>query len=1828
MPTTDVDRAISSARKRRGVAKASLTRLAGRLKDLESRKDDPSTQPLAQQMAKKLEELDADFRAQHLALIDLVEDEDTLAAEQVELDKHDDDLSVLLVRVRNLVGSACSGGEPHKLLSRRLSLLKKGLTSLGEDIGKMESEPGDECLIRQHEEQLLELKTELSDISKSLLSLDLEEGDELVQLQAVLSKDVFNHSLKLKRMISALKSAVTPTSSSTPDSKGVKLPKIDVPVFNGNILNWKSFWEQFFVAVHNRTDISDSEKLVYLRHSVKDGSAKGVIEGLSRSGEHYAEAVECLTSRYDRPRLIHQAHVRKILEVPALKEGSGRELRHLHDTVLQHLRALKAMGYEPSGPFITSALELKLDTTTTFEWQRHSHSATDVPHFRDLLEFIDMRAQASESSVPGNTRRSSGGEARKPFHSGKPVTSLTAHATAVDAECVLCKPLKHPLYACSKFKGLPYESKISTVKDNNLCINCLKPVHFLRQCKSLYRCRVCQKPHHSLLHAEAKPERDPVPPIKPPETPVPSLTATKLNANALLMTCQVVVSSPDGVSVRARALLDSASSASFVSERLVNFLHLSRSRHVTRISGIAGLSHDSPSRFISDFVVSPRDNPARQFHVSAVVVPKVTCDLPVHPTPLDPNWSHIAGLSLADPQFGSPGAIDLLLGVDLFVETLLHGRRQGPPGTPRALETEFGWVLAGATNGDPPASKLVSHHVALLSGDDLLRRFWEVEESPLEGPVLSVEEKAVLQHFKSNHSRTADGRFVVPLPRKTDTKHLGESRSQAVRRFLTMERSLHSRNQFAEFASVVTEYFALGHAERIPVVDMQKPVSQTFYMPMHAVRKETSSTTKVRVVFDASAKSSTGASLNDTLMVGPNIHPPLFDVLLRFRLHQIALTADVSKMYRAVQLAASDRDYHRFVWRNAPSEPLIDYRMTRVTFGVSASSFAANMCVSQNASDFAAKYPRAARVVNDSIYVDDCLTGAETIEEATCLQIELHNLFDEAKFLLRKWNSSEPSVLQHVPSELRESHFSQTLVEPTGYSKTLGIEWNAKHDSFRLTISDPPAPSRTVTKRLLTSDVAKTFDALGWFSPTIIKAKVLLQKMWERHVDWDQAVPDDIRETWWRWRSELPLLSGKHLSRCLFPKGARTKSIQAHGFCDASETAFAAVVYLRVEDVHGSIHPSLVMSKTRVAPLKRLTIPRLELCGASLLARVLSRVIRILNVPLCDTYAWTDSTVVLSWLTADPRRFKTYVGNRVSSIVELIPPRRWRHVSGADNPADCASRGLFPSELLQHNLWWDGPDWLRLEPQDWPRGYTVSSSLVPEEEKEICLSTTIEYGEVIPLARFSSLSRLLRVTAWTLRFIQNCQARRNRLATGTSGPLAVEELTAAETLWLSNAQWCCFSAEVESLKKNQDLPRVSCLRLLHPFLDRSGLLRVGGRIRNSPLDYSQRHPVILHGQHPLTKLIVTSEHVRLLHAGATLVRSSLSRRYHIVKQRIIIRTIVRACIVCRRVTARARPQIMGQLPLERVTPDLVFNRVGIDYAGPLYLKLGHVRKPTIVKAYVCVFVSLSVKAVHLELVSDLTTPAFIACLRRFISRRGKPSSIWSDHGSNFVGASRELSELARFLQEQRTAGDISDFCSSQGIDWSFIPEHAPHFGGLWESAVRSMKTHLKHIVGNSKLTFEELYTILTQIESCLNSRPLVVLPNDEDVIEALTPGHFLVGRPLESLPDPPSSYRSMPLLRRWELCQTLVRHFWQRWSSEYISSLRKFAKWHTATRNARIGDIVLLQEDGLVPCTWPLGRITSVHPGKDGIVRVVTVRTATGTYKRPITKVAPLLSVD
>ena len=484
---------LTSLKRKRGSVKASITKLNTRLTELEDGERDPSSISHAQLLLKKLEKLDSEFRTHHFATIEAVESDELAAAEQEELDSHDDTTMSLQVRLQTLLAPSTdptvlttdpahtpapppSTSDGQVLADRRLQQLEARMSLVSNAITKLAPHK-DIHLADLHAEQLGEFKRELAEIRNDVIE---ESSDALMLKVQSLDRLLFESSVTVKQILysSTTTGPFPPPTSLAPtlEPQGVKLPRIDVPTFNGELLNWNTFWEQLCVAIHDRKNLSATEKLVYLRHALKDGSAKSIIEGLSATGDQYPEAIASLKARYDRPILLHQTHVRKIYELPNVKEGTGKELRKFHDVAQQHLRALKSMGKEPSGPFITSLLELKLDQTTLFEWQKFSQSLKDVPAYPKLLDFLNLWAQASESVSP--EKKSLRSETRKQYSNGKHIQSLTAVASPEPTPCcVVCKTEKHPLYACQQFKLLPHDKMLAVVRNNSLCLNCLRPGH-------------------------------------------------------------------------------------------------------------------------------------------------------------------------------------------------------------------------------------------------------------------------------------------------------------------------------------------------------------------------------------------------------------------------------------------------------------------------------------------------------------------------------------------------------------------------------------------------------------------------------------------------------------------------------------------------------------------------------------------------------------------------------------------------------------------------------------------------------------------------------------------------------------------------------------------------------------------------------------------------------------------------------------------------------------------------------------------------------------------------------------------------------------------------------------------------------------------------------------------------------------------------------------------------------------------------------------------------------------------------------------------------------
>ncbi|XP_011686444.1 PREDICTED: uncharacterized protein LOC105449139 [Wasmannia auropunctata] len=434
-----------------------------------------------------------------------------------------------------------------------------------------------------------------------------------------------------------------------------------------------------------------------------------------------------------------------------------------------------------------------------------------------------------------------------------------------------------------------------------------------------------------------------------------------------------------------------------------------------------------------------------------------------------------------------------------------------------------------------------------------------------------------------------------------------------------------------------------------------------------------------------------------------------------------------------------------------------------------------------------------------------------------------------------------------------------------------------------------------------------------------------------------------------------------------------------------------------------------------------------------------------------------------------------------------------------------------------------------------------------------------------------------------------------------------------------------FPAEHSAMSKGDDICKSSKLLSLSPFMDDHGLIRVGGRLKNSALSFDARHQVVLPRDHNLTKRIIEFEHLRNIHAGTQATMAAVRQRFWPLSLRSSTRKIINNCVACFRAKPVFSEALMGSLPAPRVNISRPFSHCGVDYAGPVGIREGKRRNSRIRKAYIAVFVCLATKAAHLELVSDLTTEAFIAALKRLMSRRGKPEKMYSDNATTFVGAQRQIKELYDFLRNDPARGDIENFLRDQHTVWSFIPPHAPHQGGLWEAAVKAAKRHLARIVGANNLTFEEMQTILCEIEAILNSRPLVPLSSDPNDMSYISPGHFLVGTPLNSFPIRDLNDVNTNVLTRWQVLEQMRQHFWRRWSSEYLNLLQERHKWKKSKgQQLQPGQLVLIKQQGTAPLQWITGRVENVQTGADGVSRSATVKTAKGSYVRPLTKLAIL----
>ena len=1280
------------------------------------------------------------------------------------------------------------------------------------------------------------------------------------------------------------------------------------------------------------------------------------------------------------------------------------------------------------------------------------------------------------------------------------------------------------------------------------------------------------------------------------------------------------------------------------------------------------------------------------------------------------SWPHLRKIQGKIPPYDEDVDIGLLIGCNCPKAIKPTEVIRGKGEEPYAVRTSLGWSIVGpvATSNTPQdgyaldstCHRILSREVISGASDNAnqlsfvfhgktkevinpsaISQMFELDFLEHKGKLkhgLSKEDREFIQIAERGIQHREDGHYELPLPLKNETIEFPNNKTAALRRLSQLKRRFVGKNgqqYYEHYVEFMKKLIENGYAESVPEIyeadrsshGQGRKKQNVWYIPHHGVYHP-KKPNKIRVVFDCAAEYES-ESLNKHLLQGPDLTNNLAGVLCRFRQEPIAFMCDIEAMFHQVKVNEEYRDLLRFLWwedGDLTKEPK-EYRMTVHLFGATSSPGCANFALKSTANDFEEEFgASAADFLRNDFYVDDGLKSVPFVDEAVKLIASVKQMCSKGGFRLHKFVSNSKEVIRRIPEQDRADGVKELDLDLDSLplERALGVHWCVESDCFQFTIVLQDKPC---TRRGILSTVSSIFDPLGFVAPLLLDGKSILQELCRREVGWDDPIPDEVKVKWERWRSDLLEVQRISIPRCYKPDNfGRVVNAQLHHFSDASVKGYGQCSYLRLVDENQKVHCSFVMGKSRVAPLKPVTIPRLELTAAVCSVRISQQLRRELEYTIDQEYFWTDSKVVLGYIANESRRFHVFVANRVQEIQENTSVDQWKYVESKQNPADEASRGLKTQELLNCR-WITGPEFLwENENQSINNGredHEVQEN-DPEVKKSVAMATTTTtqiaqaHSKKLSLAKrveyFSDWYRAKRAVALCQRYIRVLKDRvlKKQCSHEEVQGLDVSDLKTAECAIIRDAQIEAFEEEIVVLQKmkqeNTDpdsrvfaqqrkanMKKSSSLYKLDPFLDVDGIVRVGGRLRRASLTDDIKFPIILPRNSHVTKLIIKHFHERTHHQGKGMTLNEVrSNGFWVVSGPSVVANMISSCVKCQRLRGAVQEQRMSDLPEDRLECTPPFTYCAVDYFGPFIVKDG--RKE--LKRYGVLFTCMASRAVHIETANSLETDSFINALRRFISRRGPIRQLRSDQGTNFVGARTELAQaLAEMDQEKIRTKLLEEQC-----DWFSFKMNVPaasHMGGVWERQIRSARNVLSSLLldNGKQLDDESLRTLMCEAEAIVNSRPLTVNQlADPDSSSPLTPNHLLTMKSKVVL-APPGAFQpaDMYCRKRWRRVAHLANEFWTRWRKEFLLSLQQRQKWTRPRRNLIVDDVVMIKDENLPRSVWQLARVSAVYPSSDGQVRKVQVALADscldnkgkriGTVRyleRPVQKLVLLMSAS
>ena len=1625
---------------------------------------------------------------------------------------------------------------------------------------------------------------------------------------------------------------------------------VEPEVFRGEVLKF-SDWEVDLEAYLQAEKIVGNHRMRHMKRFV-DGEARKSIEShLAINTETaYEEARAVLKERYGNEHAIARNFHKKLNDWPQIKPRDAKGLQEFSDYLCYLQTAMSSM---PQLDILNNCIEnermaAKLPDWLRLRWPRvvgqKRKSEQRYPTFSEFSEFVQDEAYIANLEISTGMAQEKRQDKRQ---EKKNITTFQTSVEAKSIQCGFCSLKNHPTSDCYKLQKVNKEERDKIIKEMGLCFRCLETGHRSKGCVDKKDCLICKKPHATANHDNnwspknqtekkaAQLKKDTATQNSKENTNQPKQTAatpgqqqpkelgcraTRMQGNMTSMLVPVYLSAGTGREILVYAMLDNMSDACYVSAEVVKMLNANADdieKNVV-IHTVNGSECTDIERYDNLMLRGySTDNYAQ---ISAYKKDQVYCKRDQIPNPdRAKRLAHLKTIAEAiPPPLDIP--IGLLIGCDHPEVIQPLESRPAPKlsvGLPFAVRTLFGWTMAGGSNNCSGVNKQVYKTEKSTELMSILEQ--DFRDTNTDSALISQDDLMFQQILENSTKQNANGNYIMPLPFKRPEKeiNLPFNRAQAEKRFVGVVKKFRADPAYhEEYRNFIEDLIKNGHAEKAP--DTAEP-GKVWYLPHFAVRHKQKK--KLRVVIDASARFN-GTSLNDLLLTGPDHMNSLIGILLRFRKEPVAVTSDIQKMFYNFVVKQEHRDYLRFLWVDEQLQQVTDYRMTVHLFGATSSPAVATFGLRKLADDHKDISHDAAEFLKNDFYVDDGVTSVATKEKAKSLIQEATEICNKGNVRLHKFLSNHKEVLVSVPkSERSESIKTLDLFRDLlPHERTLGMEWCVENDIFTFSTPDVSKPH---TRRGLLSTLAQVYDPLGLVSPVILKGKQILQKVTFKEASWDQLLSPEESEEWATWQEDLKHIHQIQVSRCIKPV-SDWKSVELHHFSDASQNGYGACSYIRYVKADGGAESKLLLAKARVAPIKKITtIPRLEL-QAAVTATRLARVLRKeLKMEINQEYFWTDSNIVLGYIQNDAKRFHVYVANRVAEIKQTTKSEQWNHVASEDNPADMVSRGCSVEEIKKNKIWLQGPNFLNeAELSTYVRSNQEDIDLDPKDpelKRLVTHTTTMSRDFSRKFEKFSGWHKLVK----SIAILRACiKQKRKTGITWRTPTLTVDDLTEAEEFIIRTTQRAAYP----------DKEKERTLTGLNPIIDDRGLIRLGGRVdKASSWSYSQRHPTIIPKTSLIAKLIVRAHHERIYHLG---YRSTLGAvreaGYWIVNGSGIVKACINLCTHCKKLRAKPNNQQMGELPEERLERTAPFTHIGMDVFGPFHVK----DRRTEAKRWGLVMSCLYSRAIHIEVLEEMTTDCLILALRCFLAIRGPVQTIICDNGTNFVGMANELSR-----QLDLANPSLSNYLLSNKIAMVFNPPKASHQGGATERMIRSIRAVLNGMNFKHRVDTKTLRTVFHEIANIVNNRPLTGTKISDPREHVATPNQLLTMKsPL--LAPPPGQFPASDLYcnKRWKVSQAIADEFWRAWKTEYIATVSTRPKWIKKKENLKIGDIVMVVDDGAPRSDWRVGAVSSVYPGKDGLVRQVDVTLgnrhldskgkpleSSTTLKRPVNKVVLLL---